>query len=360
MALDLDAAPEQGCLLFADITGYTEYIRETELMHSQDVVADLLETIVNSVEPVFTLSKLEGDAAFAYANSDSVNPSMMLDTVEASYFAFRKRLRDVVHATTCPCDACIRIPELDLKFFIHDGEYVVRRIARSEELTGSDVILLHRLAKGSAGTAVENPAFAVYTRATIDVMGMDPEVLGFTPFTEHFDDVGDIDVFVQDLSRLWTFEQERNRDYVTSRDAVHELSFETPASPALVWDYLTDPVKRLLWQRGVTELISQTEGRRGIGSINHCMHGEELIVEHVADWRPFSYITLRYDTAGLEDWPWTFEVSETDAGSEVAVRLPNPGDEAWAQIREPFTASLADQAEQLSAILAGDVNASGA
>jgi class 3 adenylate cyclase len=52
MTMDL-GAPEKGCLLLADITGYTEYMGETELMHAQDVIADLLETIVDSVEPMF-------------------------------------------------------------------------------------------------------------------------------------------------------------------------------------------------------------------------------------------------------------------------------------------------------------------
>ena len=59
----------------ADITGYTDYLAGTELMHAQDVLADLLETLVNDVEPTFKLSKLEGDAAFAYATSTSPNAS---------------------------------------------------------------------------------------------------------------------------------------------------------------------------------------------------------------------------------------------------------------------------------------------
>ena len=104
MAMGLHQA-ESGCLLLADITGYTSYLQGSELEHAQDVLADLLETIVDSLEPTFTLSKLEGDAAFAYAPTISINPSMLLDTVEAAYFSFQRRLRDVVHSTTCECDA---------------------------------------------------------------------------------------------------------------------------------------------------------------------------------------------------------------------------------------------------------------
>lgn len=350
MSFDLGES-ERGCLLLADITGYTQYMAETELLHAQDVVGDLLETIVDSVEPVFSLSKLEGDAAFAYARQDSVNPSMVMDTVESAYFSFQKRLRDIAHSTSCECNACVRIPSLDLKFFLHDGEYVVRHIARSEELTGSDVILVHRLAKGTAGTVVDKAGYAVYTKATLDTMAMDPAILGFKHHRESFPDVGEVDVYVQDLRLRWTFEQERNRDYVTSGDAVYEVSFTAPVSPAVVWDHLTDPVKRPKWQRLVTEVLTKTEGRRGVGTINHCMHGPDVIIEHVADWRPFSYITLRYHVGEVKDWAWTYQLDEVDQGTKLTVRLSNPGQEIWDEIGSDFISSVDDQAAHLEAML---------
>ncbi len=351
MTIDL-GTPDRGCLLLADITGYTQYMGDTELTHAQDVVADLLETIVDAIEPSFQLSKLEGDAAFAYANTESVNPSMMMDTVESAYFAFQKRLRDIAHSTTCECNACIRIPSLDLKFFVHDGEYVLRRIARSEELTGPDVILIHRLSKGTAGAKINKPAYAVYTKATLESMAMDPAILGFLPHKEVFSDIGDVDVFVQDLAVRWTFEQERNRDYVTSSESVHETSFETSAAPQTVWDYLTDPTKRPQWQQLVDEVLTMTEGRRGVGTVNHCMHGPDVVVEHVADWRPFSYITLRYDVAGVEDWAWTYQLDRIESGTRLTMRLSDPGGDAWAQFGSEFSTSVDDQASQLTALLA--------
>ena len=344
--------PERGCLLLADITGYTQYMGDTELAHAQDVIADLLETIVETIEPAFRLSKLEGDAAFAYAGADSVNPSLVMDTVESAYFAFQRRLRDIGHSTTCECNACIRIPTLDLKFFVHEGEYIVREIARSEELTGPDVILIHRLSKGTAGAMIDKTAYAVYTKTTLDAMAMDPSILGFLPHREVFADIGVVDVFVQDLDSRWKFEQERNRDYVTSADSVHEVSFETSASPQTVWDHLTDPAKRPKWQRLVDEVLTITEGRTGTGTINHCMHGPDVVIEHVADWRPFSYITLRYDVAGVENWAWTHQLDRIENGTRLTMRISDPGSDAWARFGSDFSASLDDQASQLQALLA--------
>ena len=351
MAMDL-AQPEHGCLLLADITGYTDYIGGTELTHAQDVVADLLETIVDAVEPTFVLSKLEGDAAFAYASIDTINPTMVLDTIELAYFAFQKRLRDVAHSTTCPCEACVRIPTLDLKFFVHDGEYVVRQIARTEELTGSDVILIHRLAKGTSGDRIGKSAYAVYTKATLETMAMDPSILGFVSHTERFDDIGEVDVYIQDLAVRWTFEQERNRDFVASAHAVYEASFDTPAAPSVVWDHLTDPVKRPAWQQHVDEVVPMTTGRSGIGSVNHCMHGPDAIIEHVADWRPFSYLTLRYDVAHLTNWAWTYELVPEGTGTRVTTRLSDPGADAWDPVADDFRATVDAQAHELAKVLA--------
>ena len=351
MTMDLLGVPEKGCLLLADITGYTEYMGDTELTHAQNVIADLLETIVDSVEPLFELSKLEGDAAFAYAGHDSINPSMMMDTVESAYFAFQKRLRDIAHSTTCECNACVRIPNLDLKFFVHEGEYVIQTIARSEELTGPDVILVHRLAKGTSGEIVGKPAYAVYTKVTLDAMAMDPSILGFKSHTEDLADIGEVEVFVQDLAVRWTFEQERNRDYVTSSESVHEVSFETAAAPAVVWDHLTDPGKRPLWQHVVSEVRMMTDGRRGVGTVNHCMHGPDVIVEHVADWRPFSYITLRYELGDIEKWAWTYQLDELEEGTRLTMRLSDPGADVWTEIGPEMSQRVDDQASQLAALL---------
>jgi uncharacterized protein YndB with AHSA1/START domain len=331
---------EQGCLLVTDITGYTKYIGDTEITHAQDVVADLIETIVGIITPTFRISRVEGDAAFAFAPMGSVTPAILMDTVDSTYFAFRERLRDVAHATSCPCQACVRIPSLDLKIFLHEGEYAVRQVAGFTELSGIDVIILHRLTKGTAATVVDGHGYAVYTGALVDVMGWEPGSIGLIPHSETFDDTGRIDVFVQDLEHRWIAEQQRAEVLVSDEDAVHRTSFETEAPPQVVWDHLTDPQKRLEWQTHVTELITTNGVRQQTGTVNHCMHGPDVTIEHIADWRPFSHLSLRYDTAGLTDWLWSFRLDRTDGGTRLIALLSNPGDAEWEQIGAGFSQHL--------------------
>jgi len=331
---------EHGCLLLADITGYTEYIGQTEITHAQDVIADLIETIVEVITPTFEISRIEGDAAFAFAEAGTVNPTILMDTVDSTYFAFRRRVRDVANATSCPCQACIRIPALDLKFFLHEGEYAIRQVAGFKELSGIDVIVLFRLAKGTASSVVNDHGYAVYTGALLDAMGFEPSSIGLIPHREEFADTGPVAVFVQDLEDRWRAELDTTEVLLHPANAAHQASIDTAAPPQLVWDYLTDPQKRLAWQTNVTELILTSPGRQQTGSVNHCMHGSDVTIEQIADWRPFGHLTLRYDMAGVKDWLWMYRLDRLETGTRVTLLLDDPGPEHWEQIRTDMTAHV--------------------
>src|SRR5262245_30297179 len=139
--------PEPACLVIADISGYTGFLAGAELDHAQDILADLMGTVVTSFRPTFKLAKLEGDAASVYSLTAAVDAAELQDIAEGCYFAFRRRLRDIGRASTCECNACILVPHLDLKVVAHHGRIVRQRIGGWEELVGSDVIVVHRLLK---------------------------------------------------------------------------------------------------------------------------------------------------------------------------------------------------------------------
>jgi hypothetical protein len=39
--------------------------------------------------------------------------------------------------------------------------------------------------------------------------------------------------------------------------------------------------------------VIATGNRRGVGTTNHCMHGENATIEELLDWRPYDYFTNR-------------------------------------------------------------------
>ena len=171
-------ATERACLLIADVSGYTGYLAGVELDHAHDILADLMGTIVTALRPGFRLAKLEGDAAFTYAVTDRIDGSLLLDTIERCYFGFRRRRRDVRQATSCECNACVRIPELNLKFVVHHGEILRQQVAGQEELLGSDVIVVHRLLKNEVVASTRIEAYALFSQQCVDAMDVDVEALG--------------------------------------------------------------------------------------------------------------------------------------------------------------------------------------
>jgi hypothetical protein len=314
---------EPACLVIADIAGYTGYLAGTELDHAQDILADLMGTVVNALRPTFRLAKLEGDAAFVYALTPAVDGSQLQDTVERCYFAFRRRLRDIRQASTCECNACILVPNLDLKFVAHHGLVAHQRIASRNELVGSAVIVAHRLLKNHVEESLGLAAYALYTDACIAAMGLpDPAAAGLREHREAFEGVGDVGGWVRDLEGAWAAEEGSARFVVTADEAFRVWQASFPAPPAVAWEWVTSPARRPQWQHGVTGVAeTSATGRRGAGTLNHCMHGKDAIIEEILDWHPFEHVTLRSQLPdpGIPKVTMTYLFQPEDDGTRVAI-----------------------------------------
>ena len=285
---------ESACLLIADISGYTGYLAGVELDHAQDILADLMGTIVSSLRPGLRLAKLEGDAAFMYVVTEKVDGSLLLDAVERCYFGFRRRRRDVRQAPSGECNACVRIPDLDLKFVMHHGTILRQRVAGHEELLGADVILVHRLLKNDVVAATGVSAYALFSQQCVDAMDIDVAALGMRASSETYEHIGLVPLWVHDLDRRWHEEESRTRVLVGEREAALHVDTPTSAPPAIAWEFMTTPGRRTAWQLGVTGVeVVATGNRRGVGATNHCMHGGGASIEELLDWRPYDYFTYR-------------------------------------------------------------------
>jgi uncharacterized protein YndB with AHSA1/START domain len=340
------ARTEPACLVIADIAGYSSYLAGVELDHAQDILADLIGTVVGALRPAFKLAKLEGDAAFMWVPAETVDGPALLDGVERCYFAFQRRLRDISRASTCECNACSRIPSLGLKFVAHHGAVARQRMAGRDELVGSDVILVHRLLKNRVGEELGLPAYALYTGALTGAMGLDdPATAGMRAHRETFESVGEVAGWVSDLGAAWEAEQQRVRTKVTDDDAFPASTFSARVPREILWEWMTSPARRIQWTTGVTEVAEDLAGgRRGIGTVNHCAHGKAVSLEEVVDWVPPEYVTKRIDMQipGVPRMVVTMELTVRGPGqTDVAFRLKRPRstkdrlimERIWDQIR---------------------------
>lgn len=311
---------ESGCLALADISGYTSYLAGAELDHAQDVLEDLTNTVVRALAPPMKLSKLEGDAVFVYLPGNRVDASMLLDTIDATYFAFRRRQDAIDRATQCDCNACVLIPRLDLKFVAHHGRFGRQHVAGGEDLSGSDVILVHRLLKNRAVEAIGHAGYALYTDAVVAAMGIDPEALRMRRHAEEVEEIGPVEGWVQDLHERWGEERERRRVKVSADEAAAVTSYVVPAPRPMTWNYLTEPGLRATWSPSIKRVDERTpDGRRGTGTRNHCVHGKDAVLEEILDWRPFDYYTVevKLPMPFLKPMRVTYELEDVPDGTRV-------------------------------------------
>ena len=356
--------PESACFVIADISGYTSFLAGVELDHAQDIIADVMDTVVRCLRPPFRLAKFEGDAAFFYAVTDKVDGSLLQDAIESAYFAFRKRLRNIKQATSCECSACSRMQHLDLKFVGHHGEFIKQRMAGREELAGRDVILIHRLLKNAVNERLGGHAYALYSDSCIQAMGIDPVVQGLVEHRESIDIIGEVKCWVRDLAEAWEKENDRQRNEVTRDKAASVLEFDIAAPRPTVWEHFTLPGLRPKW-RGADEVRETLEsGRRGVGTTNHCMHGPHAIIEEVLDWRPFDYLTIS-TLLPIPDAPkvfLTYAFLESAGGCthvEIRVAKPKPKDRAFLEkVGAEFQKTITSEIATLRLMIEGQKRAS--
>ncbi|HXV32916.1 MAG TPA: DUF2652 domain-containing protein [Gaiellaceae bacterium] len=354
----MPGAAERGCLVLADISGYSGYVVGSPLESAEDVVADVTETVVGRLEPVVRVNKLEGDAVFGYALDGEYDATMLLDTIEECYFAFRGRLRGIEHAVSCTCPACAKVADLDLKFVVHHGEFVRRGAGRREELTGHDVIVVHRLLKNSVAEAHGLHAYVLFTDACLGALDLEPVSLGLRPHAERYPDVGEVRAHVSDLEARWREEQSRRRIRVGEGEADLLVEALVPLPPEAAWELLTSPQKRLLWQVDTIEQ-ADTGGRRHTGTSSVCVDGRTKIYEEILDWRPFEYVTERLSLPRNVRVVLTTAVEPRPDGTRVVAlaRRERAGRLAWAAESRRLRGRLEERYARLASLARADIPA---
>jgi len=188
-------------LVIVDISGYTDFItnRTVSLLHAEQIITELMETVIDRAEHPLTVNKLEGDAALLFREYDTELSAAcardVLAQVGGFFAAFTRCLADIAEQRRfCSCDACVNTDKLKLKAFVHAGELAVKRVRQFEELAGENVILIHRLLKNSVPSRE-------YVLLTAPLRALVPEL----PLRPHHEDIaglGPTDLWLADAADL--------------------------------------------------------------------------------------------------------------------------------------------------------------
>jgi hypothetical protein len=284
---------DTGYLLISDITGYTAFLTGSELDHANAILKSFFETLLARHTLPLRVTKLEGDAIFAYLPDGQVYASQaILDAIQSLYAGFRMAQESMRLNTTCTCRACRNIPNLDLKFFIHYGEYIVQSLGGSIELSGPDVILIHRLLKNTVTERTGLRAYALFTQAACGKINAPDFEAGLLPHSEHYEYLGETHCRLFDLHAFWEAEKDSRQARVTPGEAEFTLNYHLPAPPAVIWDLMTNPQTRVQIMHAASMNISERQaGRIGPGSTYHCDHGTDVTRQQILSWQPFELLT---------------------------------------------------------------------
>lgn len=151
----------QPALLFIpDISGFTKFIIDTEISHSQHIIQELLEIIIDANQIGLEISEIEGDAILFYRFGPAPTAIEMLNQVREMFVRFHQHLRKYDRFRICNCGACKTANDLTLKFIAHYGDITENKIKDHIKLFGKEVIVVHRLLKND----IEHHEYAMLTQ----------------------------------------------------------------------------------------------------------------------------------------------------------------------------------------------------
>jgi hypothetical protein len=323
----MNSRTQKGFVLLADITGFTHFVMQTELAHSNEIINQILTDLVSFLTPTFTLAEIEGDAVFLYAPFENIKRGeTILEIVESSYAEFRDKKASYLRSRTCNCLACQMVINLDLKYVIHFGEFVLNDMAGRKKPLGNSINTAHRLLKNGLYEETGWKAYALYTEDCLKVVNMDKEI--FYHHVEHLNHIGAVVTYSLDLDTSYKKSLAERRVYLTHDEADVVIERNFPVSPPVLWEWANDPKKRMHWNPGSDWIAGlRPSGRVAKGATNHCVNSK--VIEMLQDYRPYHYYTSRIGKGPLQII-LTCEFVKTPNGTQLSWRakldsiLPRP------------------------------------
>ena len=93
-------------LFIPDITGFTEFVNNTEIEHSQHIISELLEKIIDENQLDLVVSEIEGDAVLFYKEGKVPSTMSMYAQAKKMFLSFHSHLKLYEKQRICQCGAC--------------------------------------------------------------------------------------------------------------------------------------------------------------------------------------------------------------------------------------------------------------
>lgn len=257
--------PQPALLFVPDISGFTQFVQATEIAHSQHIIEELLEKLIEANDIGLQISEIEGDAIFFYRFGNPPTAEEFYLQVQKMFVAFHSHLRLYETQRICQCGACISAQNLTLKIVAHYGHITQSKIKEHIKLFGQDVITVHRLLKND----ISHHEYALFTRALMNEWphAISPTWAKREEGSQDYD-VGTINYCYVPLKPLRELVPEpRVEDFSIPGMTVPLFSceHEVHAPLNLVFEVASDLPTRLHWMMGAknVELLNHQVNRLG-------------------------------------------------------------------------------------------------
>jgi hypothetical protein len=311
----------QPMLIFIpDITGFSKFVNDTDISHSQHIIEELLEALINANEIGLQVSEIEGDAVLFYKEGELDNTSTLLAQIESMHAKFHTHLKMYENSRICQCGACSTANNLKLKFVINYGEVGFNTIKNHIKLFGKEVIVAHRLLKNS----VNHAEYALFTNNVIDehVNGSRTNSNSWEVFESgnYEYDIGDIAYQYINLEPLFAkvpYPEIESYGLKGTKTKVLESDFVIEAPLELVFNVLSDHSIRHFWADRIKDSDHLNGAITHNGSTHRCLindnKNDPFIVAHDFKAAPDRIVFTETDSnIGFSE---VFELSSTASKS---------------------------------------------
>lgn len=164
---------------------------------SHKIIIELIKTIIEHIELPLEVAKIEGDAVFLFAlkGKNEEDWEMLRKKIGEKLITFfdifAEKVKELRNSILCQDDVCVAIETLKLKVIVHTGYAELVSINAFKELSGIDVILVHRLLKNS----VKEKEYILMTESACTEI-MFPKIICVETCIEKYDDLGEVKTYI--------------------------------------------------------------------------------------------------------------------------------------------------------------------
>ncbi len=148
ICIESESVINPALIMIPDISGFTEYMNDADLSHSQVRIASLLEAILENNVLELNVSEIEGDAILFFSFNNTSTAEEILGQCQLMFNKFHEKLKEF-ETLECQCGSCQRLLNLSLKFVLHYGQLGSVMVKDYCKLYGRELIVAHRLLKNN-------------------------------------------------------------------------------------------------------------------------------------------------------------------------------------------------------------------